>query len=322
MTEKTIIIAGPTASGKSQLVIELTKYLGKDMDVTIINADSMQVYSELNVITARPSDVQLAHCKHRLYGFLSVKESFSVGLWRDKALDEIDKARLNKSIPILVGGTGLYFKSLLEGLAPIPKVSDDIRKLGRDRALEEGGILSLLDEIETADPASKNIYYQTDPQRIIRAWEVLKDTGEPLRLWQKRSPGRTLDGKIAKILINPQRKWLYPKINSRVVKMVDEGALKEAKAINSMNLHNFSPALRAMGVREFIAIALGELSLDEGINIIQQSTRRYAKRQKTWFRNQASDWTWFKGEDDQQYMESFYDKIFPFIRNFLLTRSD
>lgn len=319
MTGRTILIAGPTASGKSRLALELAAHLDTFGGARIINADSMQVYSELRVVTARPSPEDESRVPHRLYGFLPVRESCSAGQWRDLALAEIKAAHDAGAVPVLVGGTGLYLRALLRGIAPVPEIPGEIRAEARRRANEVQGAAGLLAELADADPATVAGLAPGDTQRVVRAWEVLQATGEPLRAWQERDSGPTLEGPAAKVLLEPERAALYAAIDSRVAGMVDAGALEEAAALDAMDLDPGLPAMRAVGVPEFRAAVRSEITVADAVARAQQATRRYAKRQGTWFRTQSADWTRFPAATPAQYSERFGEKIFPFIRDILLT---
>ena len=319
MTEGTILIAGPTASGKSQLALALASHLDGFGGARIINADSMQVYSELQIITARPSREDESCVPHRLYGILSVRDACSVGRWRDLVLAEIAAAHHEGAVPVLVGGTGLYFRALLKGMAPVPEIPANVRSEARQRASKGQGTAGLFAELVAADPETVVGLSPSDTQRIVRAWEVLEATGTPLRVWQEHEVGPRLETPVAKVLLEPERAALNAAIDSRVAGMVDAGVLEEVAALDAMELDPSLPALRAVGVQEFCAVLRGGIALAEAVPRAQQATRRYAKRQRTWFRTQAVDWTRFPWATPAQHMERFGQEVFPFIREFLLT---
>ncbi len=312
-----VLIAGPTASGKSQLALRLAAALGG----RIVNADSMQVYRELRIVTARPTPADEARTPHRLYGTLSVLDVCSAGRWRALALAEIAAARRDGVVPILVGGTGLYFRVLTKGLAPVPAIRSEIRAAARAR-LREIGIDAFRAELGARDAGS---VVAPDSQRLVRAWEVLEQTGVALREWQRRqqeSPSHDDLGPHVRVLMLPERERVTAAIDARVPRMVEEGVYDEIVAFDALHPGYDLPATRAVGVRQFRAWVTGASTEGEAVTAVQAATRQYAKRQFTWFRNQASDWPAFgQGASDsaQQYPESLFAEVFPFIREFLLT---
>ena len=320
MKSGTVLIAGPTASGKSRLALKAADFLGGG-NARIINADSMQVYAELRVLTARPTPEDVARVPHRLYGVLSARETCSAGRWHALALAEIADAHAAGALPIVVGGTGLYFRALLQGLAPVPQIPDDIRAEARSRARELGP-RALHSELAAADPSSVEGINASDTQRLVRAWEVLAATGETLRAWQERTAEPAgLAGPVAKLLLVPGREDLYAAIDARVARMVEEGALDEAARLEQMALSEALPAARAVGVPEFRAAARGDIPVADAVARAQQASRRFAKRQTTWFRHQAAGWTRFEDPPGTQLSESFEERVIPFIRDFCLTLS-
>jgi tRNA dimethylallyltransferase len=283
-----ILIAGPTASGKSAAALELAERLRG----TVINADSMQVYRELAVLTARPTSTDIARAPHRLYGAISAAEVYSVGRWLDDAARAIAETAEGGRVPILVGGTGLYFKAIIEGLAPIPDVPPEIREHWRERA-EVLGAAELHRELATRDPAMAARLSPTDPQRIVRALEVIDATGVSLAEWQgaATAPALPLHG-IVRLVVAPEREPLYAAIDARFDLMMGQGALAEVAALLALGLDRGLPAMRAHGVRELGAYLGGESSLGEAIAKAKTETRRYAKRQMTWLRRFMKDWDW------------------------------
>jgi tRNA dimethylallyltransferase len=277
MKSKVVIICGPTASGKSSIAKELAI---KENGV-VINCDSMQVYDVLRVITARPTEADEQEVEHRLYGYLSPETACNANIWRKRALEEIDDVLSQGKVPILVGGTGMYIKSLIEGLSPIPEVSPEVRKDARSR-LEKEGSKVLYKEIEDED---RQRLSENDSQRICRAYEVLKATGKSMAEWN-RNPNvgvrEDLDFDIRVIL--PEVDGLYAKCNGRFEKMIEQGALEEVKQLMAMNLDESLPSMKAIGVPEMMAYLKEEITLEEAIEKAQQSTRHYAKRQRTWFK--------------------------------------
>ena len=285
-----LLMAGPTASGKSSLAVKLAHAL----DGVIINADSMQVYDGLRVLSARPSVAEEEGVPHRLFGVVNPATPFSTADWHDLAMGEIEAAWADGKFPILVGGTGLYFKSLLDGLSPIPDVDDDVRRAVRaDMAAR--GPEALHKELQSEDPVIAARLEPGDSQRISRALEVVRSTGKPLSEWQKvNDPGGLSkadgEGRVLKCVLDLPREVLYARINARFMNMVDDGALDEVKALNAKNIDPTLPLMKALGVPEFSAYLDGEIELDEATLRAQMQTRRYAKRQTTWFTNQFGNW--------------------------------
>jgi tRNA dimethylallyltransferase len=304
-----IIVAGPTACGKSGCALALAE----EFRGTIINADAMQIYAELSILTDRPGPAELARAPHRLYGVLPAKDSCSAGRWRDLALSEMAAATEAGRLPILAGGTGLYFKALLSGLASVPPVPAQTRaEAGAlyDRLGREG----FANELARRDPGMTDV--PRDRQRLIRAYEVLAATGRPLRDWQRRSlEGAAHRYRFAIILFDPPRQVLYDAVEARFDRMMKAGALDEARRIAGLGLDPGVPALKAVGLRELLAHLRGEAGLAEAVAKAKQASRNYAKRQVTWFRHQLPDARRFGA----QFSESLEAEIFSFIRQFLLT---
>ncbi|QCK86757.1 tRNA (adenosine(37)-N6)-dimethylallyltransferase MiaA [Phreatobacter aquaticus] len=280
---KAVLIAGPTASGKSALAIEIAERF----DGVVINADSMQVYADLAVITARPNADEMARVPHRLYGTVDASENFSVGRWIAAASRIIGETTAAGQLPILVGGTGLYFKALLEGLSAIPPVPTDVRARIRDEALGQSP-QDLHARLTQIDPQTAAGLRPSDPQRIVRALEVMEATGRPLVEWQRdgrsaplldaaRSPG---------VFLAVDRQVLRDRIDRRFETMMAEGALEEVRRLAERRLDPALPAMRAHGVPGLIAHLRGEMSMDDAVSKGQRDTRAYAKRQETWFRHQ------------------------------------
>jgi tRNA dimethylallyltransferase len=283
----TILIAGPTASGKSALAIALAERLNG----TVVNADSMQVYRDLRVITARPTEAEEARVPHMLYGHVDAAENYSTGQWcRDvgKALGEIAaKGRA----PILVGGTGLYFKALTSGLAAVPPIPPQIRDAVRAR-LKADGVAPLYAELTERDPLTAARLMPLDQSRITRALEVILATGRSLSDWHKEGmpPLVAPEGAI-KVFLACERKALVARIEARFAAMLEAGALEEVRALAARNLDPLLPAMKAHGVPWLMRHRRGEITLAEAAAGSVMDTRRYAKRQVTWFRNQMKDWT-------------------------------
>jgi len=280
-----LIVGGPTASGKSALALDLAEHFGG----CVINADSMQVYRELRILTARPTPADEKRAPHRLYGVLPASERCSAGRWCDLALAEIDDARAKELLPILVGGTGLYFRSLLKGLAPVPAIPGEIRK--RAAALhDEVGAEAFHSLLAERDPEGAARLHPGNTQRVLRAYEVLQATGKSLGEWQRSQPeGAGYSGNAAALVLAPPREELYAACNARAEVMASEGGIEEAEALLALELDPSLPAMKALGVREFAGYLKGEMTRDEAIDKLRQGTRRYAKRQSTWFRHQMPE---------------------------------
>ena len=311
VTRPVLIIAGPTASGKSSLAMDVAH----EFSGTIINADSMQVYRELRIVTARPSEQDEAEIPHRLYGFQSAADVFSAGHWVRLAVNEIKAADKENRLPVVVGGTGLYLKALLEGIVDVPDIPQPIRE--EVRALHaRWGAEQFHQELAKRDPASAAKIPSSDPQRMLRAYEVFLATGKPLSVWQQEQPAPPLpDWAVASILVLPPRDLLYAAIDRRFEEMVEAGVIDEVAALAAIGLPTDRPALKALGIPELIGHSEGKIPLNQAVRKAQQASRNYAKRQLTWFRNQfEQNYTL-----NAQYSESHREKIFSFIRNFLLT---
>ncbi len=278
-----VVIGGPTASGKSGMALDIAEAFGG----TVINADSMQLYADLDVLTARPGAEDLARVPHRLYGVLPASERGSAARWRDMALAEIAAAHAAGRLPVVVGGTGLYLRTLMEGLSAVPAIPEDIRKAAHARLRDLGGE-AFRAELVVRDPASAKLN-PGDTTRLTRAWEVLEATGHPLSHWQTQTAEGAPEGLAFTVLVlDPPREALYANCDRRFRVMMGQGALEEVRRLDAQNLDPDLPAMKALGVPELRAHLHGERSLDEAIALAQQSTRRYAKRQVTWFRHQLA----------------------------------
>lgn len=309
MAFRAILIAGPTASGKSHLAMRAAKALGGE----IVGADSMQVYRELRIITARPGPEDTGAVPHHLYGVLSVREVCSAGRWLDMLAPVLDDLRARETPAIIVGGTGLYFKAALEGLAPTPEIPDAVRRDARD-LMDRLGPEALHARLQSVDPDSAARLGPTDSQRIARAWEVWQATGKPLSAWQADvTPGPLAEddraGRVEKLAILPHRDWLYPRINARFEQMVREGALEEARILADMDLPADHPAMKALGIPPLLGFLRGERELESAIAEGQKQTRHYAKRQMTWIRHQFAHWRHL----DEQEMKRFFENSFSII---------
>jgi tRNA dimethylallyltransferase len=281
-----VLIAGPTASGKSAAALALAERIGG----VIVNADSMQIYAEPRILTARPSDDEMARVPHRLYGHVSARASYSVGRYRDDAVAALTDVRKLKKIPIFVGGTGMYFGALTEGIADIPSVPASIR--ARTAALrKELGPEKFFAELAARDPQSGARLRAGDTQRTLRAYEVLEATGKPLSYWQTQTGRSVLEGsRLARFVISPDRAALHRRIDARFEQMIAQGAMEEAVAL--ADLDPALPSAKLIGRRELLAVCAGEIPLAEAIARAKAATRQYAKRQLTWFRNRLGDWEW------------------------------
>jgi tRNA dimethylallyltransferase len=292
----TILIAGPTASGKSALALAVAeKHRG-----TIVNADSMQVYRDLRIITARPTAAEEAQVPHRLYGHVDAAENYSVGRWCQDARAALDEARREGRLPILVGGTGLYFTALTLGLSAVPPTPPEIRAMVRARCDSEGAA-ALHAELARRDPAMAERLKPGDRMRIARALEVLEATGRSLTDWHRDGMPAILDPDGAlKIFLAVDRDELQRRIDARFDAMLAAGALDEVRALAARGLDPMLPAMKAHGVPWLRRHLAGEISLEVAAEGGKQDTRRYTKRQVTWFRHQMPGWVWLKpGEAEQ-----------------------
>jgi tRNA dimethylallyltransferase len=280
-----VLIAGPTASGKSALALKLAR----DYGGAVINADAMQVYRELRVLSARPDAAEEALAPHCLYGFVSAFEPFSVGKWLDAARDALSEVRAKGLTPIVCGGTGLYFAALLNGLSPIPEIHASIRVEARQK-LSELGNERFHAALAARDPVMGERLAPGDSQRLVRAWEVIEATGQSLAEWQMLKGEPVLTGDLLRYVLKPNREWLVARIAKRFRTMIDEGALEEVRALRQGGLTGDLPAARALGVPSLMAHLEGRLSLDQAVEQAIVETRQYAKRQMTWFRHQMPDW--------------------------------
>jgi tRNA dimethylallyltransferase len=300
-----IVVAGPTCSGKSALALALAEAFGG----TIINADSMQVYRELRILTARPGPDEEARAPHRLYGVVPASEACSVARWRDLAVAAIGEARGEGRVPILCGGTGLYLKALMEGLSPLPDVPAEIRHAVRRRraAVETAAIHEAL---RKADPKAAARLAATDRQRLLRALEVFEATGVSIVDWQERpASGPPPGADFWTVLLMPPRGAVYAACDARLRRMMEEGALGEVERLRALGLDPELPAMKALGVPELIAHLDGLLDREAAIAAAQQATRNYVKRQYTWFSRQIiSDIS-----IQETFSENIVDRIFSFI---------
>jgi tRNA dimethylallyltransferase len=302
-----ILIAGPTASGKSGLALRLAEHLGG----VVINADSMQVYRELRILTARPSVAAEARAPHALYGHVPGCESYSAGRYAADVTLALDEARRAGRRPIIVGGTGLYFKTLTEGLSPIPAVPDDVRAHWRSEASRKGP-LELHAVLAARDREMAERLQPTDTQRVVRALEVLEATGASLAEWQRlpRQPILDLNETIP-LAVSIDRDVLAERIDKRFAQMVEEGALDEALQLKALNFDPTLPVMLALGVGPLVRHVAGEITLGEAIEMGAAETRQYAKRQRTWLRGNMIAWI----EVSAQEMETSAADFASFIQS-------
>ena len=294
MRPAAVLIAGPTASGKSALALAVADALGG----AVVNADSMQVYAGLRVLTARPGDGDLERAPHLLYGHVPPGERYSVGRYLADAAATIETCAKEGLVPIFAGGTGLYFKALLEGLSPIPQVPDAVRAQW-DARLAADGVATLRDILAKVDPELAGRHRALDAQRLVRALGVHEATGRPLSAWQREPGVPLLDAaRTRRVFLDPDRESLYRRIDARFEAMMAQGALDEVRALVAQASDPSLPAMRAHGVPHLAAHLKGELSLAEAIACAQADTRHYAKRQKTWFRHQMADWESLDPDDE------------------------
>jgi tRNA dimethylallyltransferase len=281
------VIAGPTASGKSALALALAQQIGG----VIVNADSAQVYRDLRVLSAAPTDEDLRRAEHRLYGIQDGALPCSAADWAAMAAREIAELHADGRVPILVGGTGLYLRTLLDGIAPVPAIDPVVRTRVRETMVDENHA-----KLRALDPAAAARLKPNDSARINRALEVILSTGRTLAEWQKeRESGIGDRVELRAIILLPPRKWLYARCDERFARMIEEGAVTEVEALLGRKLNPNLPVMRAIGVRQISSYLLGEHSLDEAVMAGQQATRRYAKRQYTWFAHQPpAAWPRFK----------------------------
>jgi tRNA dimethylallyltransferase len=281
------LIAGPTASGKTALALELAK----QREVVIINADSAQVYANLPILSAQPTQAEMVSAPHSLFGFLDGATACSAADWANAAKVEIEAAHAAGKLPVLVGGTGLYLRTLLYGIAPVPAIDPDVRSLvrGLDTATAHAKLLQ-----EDAQAAAA--LHANDDTRIKRALEVKLSSGRSITEWRKSLKGGIAANIVLRpILLLPPRDWLHARCDARFIQMFETGAIEEVEALLSLNLPAESPVMRAIGVPEITALLNGEIGRSEAIARGQVATRQYAKRQYTWFRNQSPD-DWPKEE--------------------------
>ena len=293
-----MLIAGPTASGKSALALELAQKAGG----VVINTDSMQVYRDLRIITARPTLPEEALVPHRLYGCVDASVNFSAGSWVADAAKVLAEVRAENLLPIFVGGSGLYFKALTRGLSAVPPVPAEIRDAVRAR-LERDGVEALHAELAQRDPVSAERLKPRDRTRVARALEVVEATGRSLNDWHREGlPPLLPKGEYSAVFLAPERDQLYGRIDARFDTMLAAGALEEVTALAARKLDPILPAMKAHGVPALIRHLKGEITREEAADIGRADTRHYAKRQFTWFRHQLPEFEWVKPEEAREWL--------------------
>jgi tRNA dimethylallyltransferase len=308
VTDKAILLAGPTGSGKSALALEIAELI----DGAIVNADSMQVYRELKLLSARPSAEDEARVPHHLYGVMTAGDQCSVGRWLRMVEPALIEVRGAGRTPVFVGGTGLYLRALTEGLAPVPEIPPEIKTQAAELVafLKPDEFHRRLSE---RDPEMAARLNPSDSQRVRRAWEVVEATGVSLAQWQAVEHSEPLipEQNTMRLILDPPREAVYARCDARFDAMIEAGALAEVEALGVLGLDPELPIMKALGMPELSAYLAGELPLEQAVEHAKTATRRYAKRQSTWFRNQMPGWQ----RINAQYLESFKEKILSFIRN-------
>ena len=283
--KKVILLAGPTASGKSKLAIKLAKHFKGE----IINADSMQVYKEISVLTSKPNLLDTKNIKHHLYGFKSVKEKFSTGHWLDLVIKKIEEQWKNKKTPIIVGGTGLYFKALTDGLVKIPEIPEDIRKKTR-QLHEKIGQKNFFNQLLKLDPLAENFVLPSDSHRSMRVYEVKKFTNQSLFKLIKETKSTFKESIFKKLFINIPKKILDKNIENRVETMINNGAIDEVKKFLKIKVYRELSSNKIIGIKEIKDYLRGKITLVNAKELIAIKTRQYAKRQFTWSRGHMKSW--------------------------------
>jgi tRNA dimethylallyltransferase len=297
---KAVLIAGPTASGKSALALALAQKTGG----VVINTDSMQVYRDLRIITARPPPAEEGLAPHRLYGHIDASVNFSAGAWVADAARILSEVRVEQRLPIFVGGSGLYFKALTRGLSAVPPIPADVRDGVRAR-LERDGVEALHAELAQRDPASAERLKPRDRARIARALEVVEATGRALTDWHREGlPPLLPPGEFSALFLSPERDQLYGRIDARFDAMLVAGALEEVAHLAARQLEPLLPAMKAHGVPALIRHLKGEITREAASEIGRADTRHYAKRQFTWFRHQLPEFEWLAPEAAWRWLEA------------------
>ncbi|MDH3667375.1 MAG: tRNA (adenosine(37)-N6)-dimethylallyltransferase MiaA [Paracoccaceae bacterium] len=288
-----ILLAGPTASGKSELALALAERFGG----AVINADSQQVYRDWRILTARPGPGDVARAPHFLYGHVSLDAEYSVGTWLAEVEGILNACRAQGLRPIITGGTGLYFKALTEGLAPIPQIPPDVRAEAEE-SLERMGLTAFADALDARDGETMATIDRANPMRLLRAWEVLEATGMGLAGWRRRTPPPLLPLRnCVALVLDPPRDWLHARCDARFDAMIRTGVMDEVRRVRDLGLDTDLPGMKAVGAPELRSYLDGTLNLGEAVARAKTATRRYAKRQSTWIRNQMFQWTVLSGHD-------------------------
>jgi tRNA dimethylallyltransferase len=296
---KAVLIAGPTASGKSALALALAERTGG----VVINTDSMQVYRDLRVITARPTPDEESRVPHRLYGHVDAAINYSAGSYVTDAAMVLAEARNAGRLPIFIGGTGLYFKALTRGLSAVPPVAAEFRDAVRLR-LARDGVEALHAELALRDPEAAERLKPRDRTRITRALEVVEATGRPLADWHREGqPPLLAEGNYQAVFLAPERDTLYARIDARFETMLGKGALEEVAALAARGLDPLLPAMKAHGVPALMRFLKGEIARDQAAAIGKADTRHYAKRQFTWFRHQLPEFGWITPDEAKSWVE-------------------
>ena len=297
-----VVIGGPTAGGKTGLAVRLAQAMaGNGQTAEIVNADSMQVYRDLKIMTARPNRAEQQGIAHHLFGVLPATEKCSAARWAAMAGEAVGAILGRGNLPIVVGGTGLYLRSFLDGLSPMPEIPPAVIAEG-EALIETGGAEQLYARLQKDDPVMAARLAPGDRQRVLRAWSVMKATSRSLADWQKTPPtGGIAQGKdaipLCRVVIEPPRPVLYARCNRRFLEMLAHGGLEEVDALRRRGLSPKLPAMKALGVPALVDYLDGRLDLRAAISKAQTGTRRFAKRQVTWFRNQFPDWRFIEAED-------------------------
>jgi tRNA dimethylallyltransferase len=296
---KAVLIAGPTASGKSALALDLAQKAGG----IVINTDSMQVYRDLRIITARPTAAEEARVPHSLYGHVDAAINFSAGAWIADAGRALAEARNQGRLPIFVGGSGLYFRALTRGLSAIPEIPAEVREAVRNR-LERGGVEALHAELARRDPISAERLKPRDRTRIARALEVIEATGRALPEWHREGlPPLLPAGEFSGVFLAPEREALYSRIDARFDAMLASGAIEEIARLAARGLDTSLPAMKAHGVPVLIRHIRGEVTREAAAEFARTETRQYAKRQFTWFRHQMPEFEWVEPERAREWLQ-------------------
>ena len=303
------LIAGPTASGKSALAVSLAKTLENGI---VVNADASQVYADLAILSARPTAEEMDGVPHRLFGHVDAAEAHNAARWAAEARNVIAEAHAAGRVPILVGGTGLYLRTLLHGIAPVPEIDPRVREAVRALPVAEAHAA-----LAMADPAAATRLNPADTTRVARALEVVRATGRTLADWQQAREGGIADTiALAPLILLPPRDWLRTRCDTRLIQMFEGGAIQEVEALLARHLDPDLPAMRAIGVPQIAAFLRGEISRADALEAAQAATRQYAKRQYTWFRHQPpADWS---GHEESLNVDSI-DQLAIKLRDSLLT---